>query len=205
MPERKAARKSRRSWTCCPPTGLSGLRRIKPDRQRALSFSAELLLIEALKTLEPPDLPLDIYTLEGGKPALRHGPCFSLSHSGDLVFCAVSDAPVGADVEKLPDKEPGCGLLERCLSEKERELCLESENKKELFTLLWSLKESYAKMDGAGLGRLHLREISLELGPEGRAGVRARTQSSVIICMGDTCSPCALRAVPIPRNFYSLN
>ena len=87
---------------------LERLRRIKPDRQRALSFSAELLLIEALKTLEPPDLPLDIYTLEGGKPALRHGPCFSLSHSGDLVFCAVSDAPVGADVEKLPDKEPGC-------------------------------------------------------------------------------------------------
>ena len=151
---------------------LERLRRIKPDRQRALSFSAELLLIEALKTLEPPDLPLDIYTLEGGKPALRHGPWFSLSHSGELVFCAVSDAPVGADVEKLPDKEPGCGLLERCLSEKERELCLESENKKELFTLLWSLKESYAKMDGAGLGRLHLREISLELGPEGRAGVR---------------------------------
>ena len=81
------------------------------------------------------------------------------------------DEPVGADVQKLLEKEPEPRLLDRCLSQKERELYRKSGNKRELFSLLWSLKESYAKMDGAGLGPLHPGRISIELGEEGQAGV----------------------------------
>ena len=147
------------------------LSRISRERQRELSLSAELLLIEALNTLGPVGLPLDIHTQAGGKPILGQGPCFSLSHSGELVFCALSDEPVGADVQKLLEKEPEPRLLDRCLSQKERELYRKSGNKRELFSLLWSLKESYAKMDGAGLGPLHPGRISIELGEEGQAGV----------------------------------
>ena len=98
------------------------LSRISRERQRELSLSAELLLIEALNTLGPVGLPLDIHTQAGGKPILGQGPCFSLSHSGELVFCALSDEPVGADVQKLLEKEPEPRLLDRCLSQKEREL-----------------------------------------------------------------------------------
>ena len=147
------------------------LSRISRERQRELSLSAELLLIEALNTLGPVGLPLDIHTQAGGKPILGQGPCFSLSHSGELVFCTLSDEPVGADVQKLLEKEPEPRLLDRCLSQKERELYRKSGNKRELFSLLWSLKESYAKMDGAGLGPLHPGRISIELGEEGQAGV----------------------------------
>ena len=67
---------------------LERLRRIKPDRQRALSFSAELLLIEAMKTLEPPDLPLDIYTLEGLERLLADYDGTLLAVSHDRAFIA---------------------------------------------------------------------------------------------------------------------
>ncbi len=147
------------------------LSRISRERQRELSLSAELLLIEALNTLGPVGLPLDIHTQAGGKPILGQGPCFSLSHSGELVFCALSDEPVGADVQKLPEGEPEPRLLERCLSESERQMYLKSGNRLALFTILWSLKESYAKMDGAGLGPLHPAQIAIELFQPGRAAV----------------------------------
>ena len=138
---------------------LERLRRIKPDRQRALSFSAELLLIEALKTLEPPDLPLDIYTLEGGKPALRHGPCFSLSHSGDYAVCALSKQPVGVDLQKRQTVK--AGLLRLFYTPKQERLfrerygiggcgMLEGEAL-DAFLREWTVKESYMKMIGTGM------------------------------------------------------
>lgn len=37
---------------------------------------------------------------ESGKPYLNNGVYFSISHSGDMVACAVSDKPVGLDVQK---------------------------------------------------------------------------------------------------------
>lgn len=151
---------------------LDRLSRTKLPGQRALSLGAELLLINAMKTLAEPRLPLDIFVRPGGKPGLKEGPCFSLSHSGDVVFCVLSDAEVGADVQKLPEAEPGQRLLERCLSEEEKQLYRESKNKRGLFTLLWSLKESYAKLDGSGLGPLAPAEISIELSRPGMAKVK---------------------------------
>ena len=164
------------AWRDVPGEKLSAyrlerLKRIKPDRQRDLSLCAELLLIDALNDLSPVALPLDIYTERGGKPRLREGPCFSLSHSGELAFCALSDAELGADVQKLPEREPEPRLLERCLSESERQMYLKSGNRLALFTILWSLKESYAKMDGAGLVPLHPAQIAIELFQPGRAAV----------------------------------
>ena len=41
---------------------------------------------------------------EWGKPALRDHPChFSLSHSGERVMVAISDAEVGCDIERIDD------------------------------------------------------------------------------------------------------
>lgn len=150
---------------------LERLERTKLPARRAAGLAAELLLIDSLKTLGSLSLPMDIYTLPGGKPRLGQGPCFSLSHSGELVFCALSETEVGCDVQKIPESEPSLRLLERCLSPGERRLYRESENRQELFSVLWSLKESYAKMDGAGLGPLPPSEIDIRLLGPGAAAV----------------------------------
>lgn len=184
---------------------LGRLERIKPSGQRALSFGAELLLIESLKTLGEPELPLDIYTGPGGKPGLREGPCFSLSHSGELVFCALSDVQVGCDVQKLPEAEPSPRLLERCLCERERRLYSESENKRELFTVLWGLKESYAKMDGAGLGPLPPAEIRIQLCRPGAAAVEGSSAKLWYRVDGDYVFAVCSEKHEIPQEFGQLD
>ena len=75
--------------------------RFRFDAGRRLSLSAYLLLMEGLEKeygiTEPPLLG---YSPEG-KPFLAHYPDihFNLSHSGTVALCAISDQPVGADVE----------------------------------------------------------------------------------------------------------
>lgn len=77
------------------------------------------------------------------------GCCFSLSHSGDVVAVAVSDKPVGIDVERYDPSRFTAGIAERIATERERE---------ELNGLpasavieLWTQKEAIFKMlGGAG-------------------------------------------------------
>ena len=97
-----------------------------------------------------------------GKPEVP-GIHFNLSHSENLVVCAVSDKPVGCDVEKI--KEVPHTLAERFFSEKEREYlsACSGEAYKEAFFRLWTMKESYAKMTGEGMsGTVDKVEIVLD-------------------------------------------
>ena len=180
---------------------LERLERTKLLRSRALSLGVELLLIRALKTLEEPRLPLEIYVRPGGKPRLREGPCFSLSHSGELVFCAISDAELGCDVQKIPEEEPSQRMLERCLCERERGLYAESGNRRELFTVLWSLKESYAKMNGAGLGQLSPAAICLELSSSGSAAVEGSSAKLWYRVEGDYVFSLCSEKYGMPQGF----
>ena len=75
------------------------------DRCRCLG--AGLLLVNALREAGVSDMKLRY--LSNGKPVLANEPDvhFNLSHSGNLAVCAVSDHPVGVDVELLQDMDPG--------------------------------------------------------------------------------------------------
>lgn len=145
------------------------LERIKDPEQYTLSLGAELLLIEALKTLGPVELPLDIRTGPVGKPEIGGGPCFSLSHSGELVFCAVSDSPVGADVQRLGRYKPA--LARRFFTEEECRWLEQQRERALAFTSLWSLKESYVKFCGAGIGGVHLDSFTVRLNEDGQASI----------------------------------
>ena len=73
---------------------------------------------------------------------------FSLSHSGDIVAVAVSEKPVGVDVQKFcPIKE---GLAERILTEEELRalVTLPPERRDEFILSAWAGKESAFKKDG---------------------------------------------------------
>ena len=118
------------------------LRAQKPDSKRRL-LGAELLLNIAVPNHPP-------YRISGrGKPYFECGnPCFSLSHSGKYVLCAVSDKIIGADIEA--PRENSAALAERFFTENEADAVLNAEDPDEEFCRLWVIKESYMKATGEG-------------------------------------------------------
>ena len=94
---------------------------------------------------------------------------FNISHTHGLVVCAVSGCRVGVDAELIrPVRE---SLCRRVLAEErellERTALTHGEGAAaELFTRLWTLKESYGKATGAGLG-YPLRETAFIRRPDG--------------------------------------
>jgi len=83
-----------------------------------------------------------------GKPLFSGQPnrWFSLSHSGGIALCALSDSPVGVDVELVrPRRE---GLFGRVLSENELALF---DGGWEDFYRIWTLKESWCKREDTPL------------------------------------------------------
>ena len=103
---------------------------------------------------------------EHGRPYLPDHPeiCFSLSHSGNRVMCAISEAGVGCDVEMIKETGPGSrniSRVARCFTPAEQKLVLaDPEN----FYRIWTLKESFLKLIGEGL-RLPLSSFEITLDP----------------------------------------
>lgn len=86
-----------------------------------------------------------------GKPLCpQTGLHFSLSHSGDFVFCAVARTEVGADLEALRPIRPA--LAERVCSPAELEyVCPQGVFDSERFLSVWTAKEAYLKYTGEGI------------------------------------------------------
>jgi 4'-phosphopantetheinyl transferase len=76
---------------------------------------------------------------------------FNHSHSGQWIVSAISDAPIGVDVEMVC--EINLGIAERFFSEQEiLDLnMLPLEARMDYFFELWTMKESYIKAEGQGL------------------------------------------------------
>lgn len=83
-----------------------------------------------------------------GKPlfAGQDGRWFSLSHSGGIALCALSDAPVGVDVELVRPRR--AGLPAYALSDAEQAAFDGSWGD---FYRLWTLKESWCKREDSPL------------------------------------------------------
>ena len=139
-------------------TGLDVSRRAKADRFRfekdkRLSVAAGALLQYALQMENVREPSFDVTS--NGKPYLvgEESLHFNLSHSEGMVMCAIAEKEVGCDVEKK-------AVLNRRLAEyvmTEYELDqiygLERDMKQqEMFFRLWTLKESYMKATGFGIG-----------------------------------------------------
>lgn len=81
----------------------------------------------------------------GGKPYFRKaGLHFSLSHTRRLCVVAISDRPIGVDVEIVRNRY-NPQMVERSLCENEKTV-FDGD-----FTRLWSRKEAVAKMTGKGI------------------------------------------------------
>ncbi|WP_052447540.1 4'-phosphopantetheinyl transferase family protein [Clostridium polynesiense] len=87
-----------------------------------------------------------------GKPHLKGYPklYFNISHCEGAVALGISNiAPVGIDIEKIVKFRPYA--LNRCFSDFEKKLVLDSSYPEKEFFKLWTLKESYIKALGMGM------------------------------------------------------
>lgn len=81
---------------------------------------------------------------ENGKPMLDF--CFfSISHSGDYAVCAVSDSPVGVDIEHMKSFKQRDKYMLFTLRESEYVNECDCQNR---FYTLWTRKEAYVKAKG---------------------------------------------------------
>jgi 4'-phosphopantetheinyl transferase len=103
-------------------------------------------------------------------PAAGSGLAFNISHSGDLVVCAVAiGRSVGVDIERERDDLELLDIAGRyfCANELRRlEESASPQERRRLFFRYWTLKEAYLKAHGAGLG-IALSAIDVSAVPEG--------------------------------------
>lgn len=90
----------------------------------------------------------EIKRTENGKPYIEGNPLFfSIAHSGERAVIALSDKPVGVDME-IFKKRTRESLIKR-YSERERaEICTEED-----FLRHWTAREAYIKLYGLTLAR----------------------------------------------------
>ena len=74
---------------------------------------------------------------------------FNISHSGGYIAVAVSDHPVGIDVETKSD--PDLKVTARFYSEAEQVAVRAAEDPQKAFRRLWTRKEAYVKCTGTGI------------------------------------------------------
>jgi 4'-phosphopantetheinyl transferase len=86
-----------------------------------------------------------------GKPFLEghSGIHFNISHAAGAIVCAVSERPVGIDMERK--RKINFRIMNRFFTENERAFVLTAHNDQdERFTHIWTMKESYVKYTGKG-------------------------------------------------------
>ena len=138
---------------------LQKVESLKKEADKIRSVAAFLLLERALQDLGIPFVPEFAYE-DFGKPYLPGYPVhFSLSHTKNAVACAVSDCPIGVDVQEKVEYSPR--LADRICSDAERTALENAKDKDLALTALWAKKEALAKCNGKGLGE---RFSSLEEG-----------------------------------------
>lgn len=104
----------------------------------------------------------------GGQPCLPDsGLYISVSHSKNLVAAAVSDAPVGIDVERIAGQRPVASLAKKCLTAAEQRQFQAAEDPTLCFYQHWTAKEAYAKLVGTGL---HGYPVDVEWHVDGTVG-----------------------------------
>lgn len=122
------------------------------EEDRIRSVAAFTLLVKLLNdnkiSYQNDDFKID----QNGKLYLSNSDIYlNLSHSGSYVIAAISDAPVGVDVERINNNHKIKELIKYVLDDKETNEFNKSQNQIKDFYLMWTKKESYIKCIGKGL------------------------------------------------------
>ena len=143
---------------------LPGLRALRPGEvhlwlghRDEVSDSATFCRKTLSQYADPPAGDWQFEQIGEGKPRLLAGQAeldFNISHSGDLLVCAVTSGfPVGVDIEREKPKRDVMRLARRFYSETEveaLEACPPAEQRNRFYDL-WTLKEATVKSQGESL------------------------------------------------------
>ena len=121
-------------------------------KENAISCS-ELFTRKVLgKWLDVDGSRLSICIDEFGKPYLRDYPNrhYNISHKKGVIICAVSDEPVGVDIERV--KKFDKRVAERFFTQNEQTyIFADKRNQDQRFAQIWTRKEAYVKWTGKGM------------------------------------------------------
>ncbi|WP_295113170.1 4'-phosphopantetheinyl transferase superfamily protein [uncultured Methanobrevibacter sp.] len=134
------------------------------DRDKKLSCGVYLLLFRLLKQEGITD-PI-IKTEKFGKAYISNyeNIHFNVSHSKNMICCAISDKPVGTDIE-YNDPTIDLDIAKHYFFNSEYETIMNSSNPADEFFNYWVLKESYMKYTGLGF-RLDLNSFEIMMNNE---------------------------------------
>lgn len=113
--------------------------------------AGRLLLRQLYRQETGGELPPILIT-DRGKPYFAEGDLhFSISHTDSVVFCVLSDRPVGIDAEPT-DRNIDLKLADKILSATEKKIFEKAADKRATLLKFWVQKEAYAKLTGRGWG-----------------------------------------------------
>lgn len=127
------------------------LLKFKHELGRKTCAMAYLLLRQGLQQeygiTEPPVFAYN----EHGKPSIvgREDIHFNMSHCRAGVVCALSDTPIGVDIESI--REYNDSLARYTMNEQELQTINAAERPEVAFTRLWTMKEAVVKWRGSGI------------------------------------------------------
>lgn len=112
-------------------------------------FSYALLRLAIAENFGITALPELAYE-QRGKPFLRDYPdiFFNLSHASDAALCAVSEQPVGADIQDI--RALKTDISRKICTPRELEQLSHAEDRNRELCRLWCMKESVGKLTGNG-------------------------------------------------------
>ena len=126
--------------------------RYRQERDQRLCLAAYNLLRRALRLEYSIDEAPEFIYDKHGKPLLQGHPDihFSLSHCHSAVACAVSDHPVGIDIETT--EHYSIEVARQVMNDDEIRQIEASSQPEVIFTRLWTMKESLFKLTGGTSG-----------------------------------------------------
>jgi 4'-phosphopantetheinyl transferase len=129
------------------------------DAERSLA--GNILLLKGLQSIGRVEYALDDLQYSGfQKPYFDDTISFNISHSGEYVICALSEAnKVGVDVEAI--KDIPIEDFTNLFANQEWEEVANATNKLKAFYTLWTKKEAFLKAVGCGLSQ-PLNEVVIE-------------------------------------------
>lgn len=133
----------------------------------------------------------------------------SISHSGDRVACAVSDQPVGIDVEICRPRKGLDGLIAAITTEAERTVIPALQagagggaeaQRLQAFFQVWALKEAWLKCQGGGLFATMLGH-GVQARPVGwpEANALAWAENGAVVAVCGPAGSAPLTALAMPR------